>query len=265
MGICKQCGKATTDDNSRLCSACSPTGGAAPTAPEPSADDADDFKLHDEEPAAPVTPPSAAIDLHTADDSVFKLVDDEPTSAAAVNLDDAAKRLATANSAAGAATNGAGATGSARPKNFDQAVKAAGDVAKEKYAEMKKIAREAPDHTADFTADDISKNKLVAILAYFGLLFLIPLFAAPQSKFAQFHANQGLLLFIVSVIVGIAGGILWLIPGLGLIANVLLLLAVFAFFLFGVYHTISGRAKELPFFGRYRLLPELAAAPPPES
>lgn len=46
---------------------------------------------------------------------------------------------------------------------------------------------------------DAKDNKLFAILAYIPFLFLIPLFAAPQSKFAKYHANQGLLLTIVSI------------------------------------------------------------------
>ena len=33
----------------------------------------------------------------------------------------------------------------------------------------------------------------MAILAYFGILVLIPILAAKDSKFARFHANQGLL------------------------------------------------------------------------
>src|ERR1035437_3247453 len=45
-----------------------------------------------------------------------------------------------------------------------------------------------------FDADDVEKNKAMAILGY--IFFVIPLAAAPKSKFARFHANQGLLLFI---------------------------------------------------------------------
>src|SRR5271170_5256640 len=42
---------------------------------------------------------------------------------------------------------------------------------------------------------DVQNHKAVAILAY--IFFVIPLVAAPHSKFARFHANQGLLLFII--------------------------------------------------------------------
>lgn len=45
----------------------------------------------------------------------------------------------------------------------------------------------------NFTADpqDVQANKVMAILAYFGLLVFVPLFAAKESRFARFHTNQG--------------------------------------------------------------------------
>ncbi len=49
---------------------------------------------------------------------------------------------------------------------------------------------------------DIEQHKAAAVLAY--ILFLIPLIVAPHSKFARYHANQGLLLFILLIIVAIA-------------------------------------------------------------
>lgn len=51
-----------------------------------------------------------------------------------------------------------------------------------------------------FESDDIEK-KVVAAFAY--LIFFIPLLAAPDSKFAKFHANQGFWLLIINL-VGIA-------------------------------------------------------------
>ena len=45
---------------------------------------------------------------------------------------------------------------------------------------------------------DIEKNKTVAVLSYVWILFLIPLLGKKHSKFCQFHAKQGLILFILS-------------------------------------------------------------------
>ena len=55
------------------------------------------------------------------------------------------------------------------------------------------------DTTADYTAEDIEQNKVMALLAYLGLLFLVPMFAAPNSKFARYHTNQGLVLCLAAV------------------------------------------------------------------
>ena len=59
----------------------------------------------------------------------------------------------------------------------------------------------APASAADPTRADIEQNKVFAILAYLGILFLVPLLAAPQSPFARYHTNQGIILFITSLIV----------------------------------------------------------------
>jgi len=47
---------------------------------------------------------------------------------------------------------------------------------------------------------DIEENKVAAALSYVWILCLVPLFLKKNSKFCQFHAKQGLLLFIVEVI-----------------------------------------------------------------
>lgn len=60
------------------------------------------------------------------------------------------------------------------------------------------------DTTAEFDSKDITDNKVMAVLAYIGILFLIPLLAAPNSRFARFHANQGLVLFLAEVVLGAA-------------------------------------------------------------
>ena len=45
----------------------------------------------------------------------------------------------------------------------------------------------AADTTVQFNKTDIEQNKVMAILAYFGILVLIPIFAAKESKFARCH------------------------------------------------------------------------------
>lgn len=56
-----------------------------------------------------------------------------------------------------------------------------------------------------FNSEDVQNNKVMGILAYFGILFLIPLLAAKDSQYARFHTNQGIVLFIFSVALNIIG------------------------------------------------------------
>jgi fumarate reductase subunit D len=49
-------------------------------------------------------------------------------------------------------------------------------------------------------AKDAQENKYTAVLSYVWILFLIPLLTKKDSKFCQFHAKQGLIIFIISLI-----------------------------------------------------------------
>ncbi len=119
-----------------------------------------------------------------------------------------------------------------------------------------------PDTTAEFTKEDIESCKLWSALAYFGITFWLPLVVKPESKFGKYHANQSLLLLIVGAILGVASGvigaILGIIPILGWILAAVIGLAInlvtLGFFLFGLINTLNGKAKELPFIGKIRLL-----------
>lgn len=110
-----------------------------------------------------------------------------------------------------------------------------------------------PDTTSEFSQEDIQKNKVFGILAYFGILVLIPIFAAKESKFAQFHANQGLVLLIIEVAIGILNIFLSSIAFLGLIVS-LLSLVIFVFSILGIVNAAQGKAKELPLIGTIKIL-----------
>ena len=57
-----------------------------------------------------------------------------------------------------------------------------------------------PDAPAPLSAAaDAEQNKVFGILAYLGILCLIPLLAAKDSRFARYHANQGLVLFLGAI------------------------------------------------------------------
>jgi len=99
-------------------------------------------------------------------------------------------------------------------------------------------------------------------LAYLSWLVLIPIFAAPKSKFARFHANQGLVLAITEIawwiVTGVVSTILYNISWtlgslfgtlLGLVNLVFLVMLVI-----GIMNAVNGRAKELPVIGKFKIL-----------
>jgi uncharacterized membrane protein len=103
-------------------------------------------------------------------------------------------------------------------------------------------------------AKDVADNKVFAILAYFGILFLIPLLAAKESPFARFHTNQGLILFLANIAVWIIVVVLGLISYvLGLIGSILYL-GLFILFILGVINAAKGEMKELPLIGTFKLI-----------
>ncbi len=110
------------------------------------------------------------------------------------------------------------------------------------------------DTTAEFDATDIQENKVFAILAYIWILFLVPLLAAPNSKFSKYHANQGLILFITWFAVLVLSFIFRLIPILGIIISVILYLCFISLMVIGIVNASQGKAKALPLIGGIKLL-----------
>jgi uncharacterized membrane protein len=112
-----------------------------------------------------------------------------------------------------------------------------------------------------FDSADIEQNKVMAVLAYIGPLVLVPILAAKDSKFAKFHANQGLTLFICSFVYCIAVFIISFIlysisDWLGFFVHILRLLnlAFLVLAVLGIINAVNGQAKELPVIGKFQLL-----------
>jgi uncharacterized membrane protein len=116
---------------------------------------------------------------------------------------------------------------------------------------------------------DVAKFKGMAILAY--ILFLIPLVAAPNSKFARYHANQGLLLFILLIVIVIAvcflEAALWLVAKfvtIGILAfffgcgfhllEIGVLVAWVVLTIMGIINAANGLKKPLPVIGHWTLI-----------
>ena len=156
----------------------------------------------------------------------------------------------------------AGAAGAANSANTNNTN--AGSSAGEQFQKAAAAAASlGADHTSEYDPADIAANKTVCGFAYLGILFFLPLVACPSdSKYARFHANQGLLLLLVSVAVGVVSGIFstlgfwvagffWV---LSYIISSLGGLATLALMIIGMVNTFGGKAVELPVIGKITLI-----------
>jgi uncharacterized membrane protein len=117
---------------------------------------------------------------------------------------------------------------------------------------------------------DIEQHRGLAVLAY--ICFLVPPILAPNSRFARFHANQGLLLFITLVVVVTLVVVLhlgaWLVgilftnialldyffsAGFHLL-QVALLAGWVALMIYGIIQAANGLSKPLPAIGHWTLI-----------
>ena len=85
---------------------------------------------------------------------------------------------------------------------------------------------------------DIKKNKHIAVLSYFWILCLIPLLGKKRSKFVQFHARQGLVLFIIEI----GAGLFSWVPFFGQI----LVLTLIILSALGVVKSMHGKWWKIP-------------------
>lgn len=122
------------------------------------------------------------------------------------------------------------------------------------FKEKARKLNDTPDYSEDFNSKDINSNKLMAILAYCSWAVMAPLFGAKKSRFAQFHANQGLILVILEtvwwVLEGILGKLFWFLGWIMGLGNVIFVILI----VIGIVNVANGRAKELPVIGKFRLI-----------
>lgn len=106
-----------------------------------------------------------------------------------------------------------------------------------------------PRITETYEPADVEQNKGMAIVAY--ILFFIPLIAAKDSRYAMYHANQGLTLFLTALGVNVVLGI---IPILGWILMPFANLAILLLAVLGIVAAAQGRIRPLPIIGKYTFL-----------
>jgi len=110
----------------------------------------------------------------------------------------------------------------------------------------------ADDETPD--AADVDKNKVFAVLAYLGILFLVPLLAAKESRFARYHTNQGVVLFLAAIGLWIGGFILSFIPFVGCVVLPAVMIGILVLMIMGIINAAGGKCKPLPVIGQFKLI-----------
>ncbi|UPA22094.1 hypothetical protein K8942_03445 [Candidatus Peribacteria bacterium] len=86
--------------------------------------------------------------------------------------------------------------------------------------------------------DDVQENKDIAALGYVWILSVFVYFWKKDSPFVRFHAKQGIVLFILSIL-------LWAVP----IAGRFLELLILALMVLGFLGAAQGQWKDLPIIG----------------
>ena len=98
---------------------------------------------------------------------------------------------------------------------------------------------------------DKSQNKtLMGVLAYIGILVLIPFFVEKKDAFVKFHVKQGLVLLIIEIALYIIYRMFfWSFFTFTLMP--LLNLAVLVLAIIGIVNVTQKKEKELPFVGQF--------------
>lgn len=94
-------------------------------------------------------------------------------------------------------------------------------------------------------------HRILCAAAYFGFFFIVPLITMPNSKEAKFHANQGLVLFLFNLLLGIVIGTVT--AAFGTVLEVLNVIYP-VLMVYGASNAMKGNMTELPVIGKLRLI-----------
>jgi uncharacterized membrane protein len=89
------------------------------------------------------------------------------------------------------------------------------------------------------TDPDVEANKTLAAISYLWILCLIPLLTKQDSKFAQFHAKQGLVLFGIELV----ASILFWFPVFGQLISIALVIVS----IIGIIKAYNGEWYKMPY------------------
>lgn len=89
--------------------------------------------------------------------------------------------------------------------------------------------------------------RLWTVPAYIGVFAFVPYFLKRKNEFVQFHAKQGVVLFIVEIILTF----IFSIPIIGQIIGSIGFIFCFYLSIRGIFSGLAGKKWVLPLIGRY--------------
>lgn len=112
---------------------------------------------------------------------------------------------------------------------------------------------ETPKVDAEFVApEDIEKKRVIAALGYIPFLCFLPLLMKDKGDFLAFHARQGLVITLLSVIMAVIGPVLVIfVPLFGALVAFCLNTGLALLIIVGAWKAYQGEMWELPIFGEY--------------
>ncbi len=102
-----------------------------------------------------------------------------------------------------------------------------------------------PNSTGPTHNNSQDNKTLMAVLAYIGPLVIISYLSAKDDPFVKFHIKQGLVLFVIEVVIWLVGQMFW---PFWIFLNIVNL-ATLILSIIGILNAVHKKEKELPLVG----------------
>lgn len=110
-----------------------------------------------------------------------------------------------------------------------------------------------PEQTPISKDDEITRKVIFCLCYLFGILFFIPLLMYKDDE-AKMHANQGLVILLLSVIGNAVFGMLtWILFLFAWVASIYSV-ALFILCIVGVVYVVTNKKEPLPIIGKIKLI-----------
>lgn len=115
---------------------------------------------------------------------------------------------------------------------------------------MEKNEKTEHESKENSSPEPVNNDQAMGIISYLGPLCIVPILVAKDSEFAMYHANQGLILFIIAI--GLS--LFTIIPFLGWIISFFGSIGVVIMAILGIINAANMKKKPLPLIGGYQIL-----------